>query len=95
MFYAIEHDPESPPGVARARITLGANGRTYSIAIPWAEMRTRDARELIEAWATTILALPNSRLNPDEIANLIATLNERYPLTDTKPGKASRWTTFF
>lgn len=80
MFWGIESERPVPDGLPLVRITLGARARTFTLSMPWSELRTPEGRDLIGAWATTLIALPGSGIELHEIERLMDFLDEHYPI---------------
>lgn len=80
MFWGIDHEKPTPHGLPRVRITLGAHARTFSLSMPWAEVRTLEGRHLIGGWAMSLLGLPGSGIELHEVDQLMDFLDSQYPL---------------
>lgn len=94
MFWGIEHEAVATNGLPRVRITIGSDLRTFSLSLPWADLKTRDGKELVAAWATTLIALPSSGIEAHEIESLLDFIEQQYP-QPTRPVRDGRKRVWF
>lgn len=81
MFWGIEPEAPAPGALPRVRITMGSDLRTFSLSLPWTELRTQEGKELVASWATTLIALPGSGIEAHEVERLLDFIEERYSPT--------------
>jgi len=78
MYWGVEMERPAPEALPRVRVTIGTDGKSFSLSMPVEEIRTRDGLALVAAWAFEIKRLPGMTLNVWELCRLLDHLESTY-----------------